>query len=143
MSRHLDGPDVTGREQLNLILRVAMECGVVAALAYWGVRAGDSTPMKVVLGVGAPAIGFGFWGAVDFHQAGRFAELARLTQELAVSGLAALAAYAAGQHTLGIGLASLSGVYHALVYASGARLLKPRAGAPDAARASTAGGGFS
>jgi len=33
----------------------------------------------------------GFWGAVDFHQAGRLAEPLRLVQELAISGLAAVA----------------------------------------------------
>ena len=66
----------------------------------------------------------GFWGAVDFHQAGRLAEPLRLVQELAISGLAAVAVYAAGQHILGwfLGLASIS--YHALVYAQGSRLLK-------------------
>jgi Protein of unknown function (DUF2568) len=114
---------LTRRDALNLSLRVLMEIGVVAGLAYWGVHTGSSTATKVLYGVGAPAIGFGFWGAVDFHQAGRFAEPARYIQELAVSGLAAVAWYAAGRHGLGIALAVLSIVYHALVYASGARLL--------------------
>jgi hypothetical protein len=41
--------------------------------------------------LGAPLVGFGFWGAVDFHQAGRFAEPLRLIQELAISALAAVA----------------------------------------------------
>jgi hypothetical protein len=117
---------MTNRERLNLILRVLVELGVVAGLAYWGVHAGSSTGTKVLFGIGAPALGFGFWGAVDFHRAGRLAEPARLIQELAVSGLAALAWYAAGRHGAGIALAALSVVYHALVYASGARLLKPR-----------------
>jgi NAD(P)-dependent dehydrogenase (short-subunit alcohol dehydrogenase family) len=60
----------------------------------------------------------GFWGAVDFRQAGRLPEPLRLVQELAI------AVYAAGQHILGwfLGLASIS--YHALVYAQGSRLLK-------------------
>jgi Protein of unknown function (DUF2568) len=117
---------MTGREKLLLGLRVLMEVGVVAALATWGVHTGHSTGTKIVYGLGAPALGFGLWGAVDFHQAGPYAEPARLVQELALSGLAAAAWYAAGQPALGIALAAVSVVYHALVYAFRARLLKPR-----------------
>ncbi len=111
---------------LNLPLRVLMEIGVVAALSYWGFHTGSSTAMKIVLEVGAPVVGFGLWGLIDFHQAGRFSEPLRLLQELVISGAAAVALYASGQHVLGLALASLSIVYHALVYASGERLLKPR-----------------
>jgi hypothetical protein len=56
------------------------------------------------------------------------AEPLRLIQELVVSFLAALALYAAGPHVLGVALAVLSVVYHALVYLSGEGLLKPRHG---------------
>ena len=112
-------------QRLNLTLRALLEAGVVAGLAYWGVHAGDTVGGKILLGVGAPVLGFGFWGAVDFRQAGRFAEPLRLAQERAVSGLAAVALHVAGQPALGIALAALSIVYHGLVYASGARLLAP------------------
>ena len=116
-------------QQLNLTLRALLEAGVVVGLAYWGIHLGDDVGERVLLGFGAPILGFGFWGAVDFRQAGRLAEPLRLAQELLVSGLAALALYAAGQVALGIALAALSIVYHGLVYASGARLLAPeRAG---------------
>jgi uncharacterized protein DUF2568 len=120
------------REWLNLIMRVLMEAGLVAALTDWGVHVGGTTSTKILYGIAAPALGFGFWGAVDFHQAGRFAEPARLVQELAISGLAAAAWYAAGRHGLGIALGALSLAYYAHVYASGARLLKPRTGTPAA-----------
>lgn len=110
-------------QRLNLALRALLEASVVLGLAYWGVDAGDDTGGKLLLGVGAPVLGFGFWGAVDFRQAGRLAEPLRLVQELAISALAAAALYAAGQPELGIALAALSIVYHGLVYASGARLL--------------------
>jgi len=115
---------MTRSERLNLVLRVLMEAGVVAALAYWGVETAGSTAAAIVLGIGAPVVGFGFWGAVDFHQAGRFAEPLRLVQELAISGLAAAAWYAAGRHVAGVALAALSLLYHASVYASGQRLLE-------------------
>ncbi len=111
-------------ERLSLVLRAIMEAAIVAALAYWGVHAGDGATAEVALGVLVPAAGFGFWGAVDFHQAGRLAEPLRLAQELVVSGLAALALYAAGRHVLGLALAALSLVYHGLVYLTGGRLLK-------------------
>lgn len=113
-----------GRPELTLLLRVLMEAGIVGAFAWWGYRAGAGTGMKILLAVGAPALGFGFWGAVDFHRAGRLAEPLRLLQELAISGLAAAALYAAGQHLLGWALGMLSVAYHALVYLQGGRLLK-------------------
>ena len=115
-----------GRPVFTLVLRVLMEAGIVAAFAYWGYRAGAGTGMKILLAAGAPALGFGFWGAVDFRQAGRLAEPLRLLQELAISGLAAVAVYAAGQHLLGWALGLLSAAYHALVYLQGGRLLKHR-----------------
>jgi Protein of unknown function (DUF2568) len=120
---------ITPVELTSLVLRVALECGIVAGLAYWGVDRGGSTGTEVLLGIGAPVVGFGFWGAIDFHQAGRLSEPLRLVQELVVSGLAALALWAAGRPWSGLALALLSVGYHAQVYASGARLLKPR---PDA-----------
>jgi Protein of unknown function (DUF2568) len=110
----------------TLILRVLMEAGIVAAFAWWGYQADAGTGMKILLAIGAPALGFGFWGAVDFHQAGRLAEPLRLLQELAISALAATALYTAGQHLLGWALGLLSAAYHTLVYLQGGRLLKPR-----------------
>lgn len=114
----------TRRQALTLALRVLMEAGIVGAFAYWGYQAGAGTGIKILLAVGAPAVGFGFWGAVDFHQAGRLAEPLRLFQELAISGLAAAAFYAAGQHLLSWVLGLVSVIYHALVYLQGGRLLK-------------------
>jgi Protein of unknown function (DUF2568) len=111
--------------RLTLVLRVTMEAAIVAALAMWGYHAGPHAISKIVLALAAPAIGFGIWGVVDFRQAGRFAEAFRLAEELAISGLAALAWYAAGQHTAGAALAIVSVAYHGLVYLGGGRLLKP------------------
>jgi Protein of unknown function (DUF2568) len=124
--RIAEEPAVTPAQRLLLVLRVLMEIGVVAALAFWGVHlGGGTTAAKIALGVAAPALGFGFWGTIDFHQAGRFAETLRLVQELTVSLLATFAGYTAGRHGLAIALGGLSLVYHTLVYATGERLLKP------------------
>ena len=126
---------MTTSDRINLTLRVTMETGVVIALGFWGYHAGGGTAARIALTLGAPLVAFGFWGAVDFHQAGRLAEPLRRAQELAVSGLAALASYAAGQHALAIGLAALSLVYHGLVYATGGQLLKANDPTERAARA--------
>lgn len=115
------------REQirwLNVALRALLELGIVVALGYWGYRTGGSTAGRWALALGAPLVGFGFWGLVDFRWAGRPAELLRLVQELAVSGLAAVAWYSTGQHVLGWALAVLSVAYHVLVYLIGDRLLR-------------------
>ncbi len=124
-------------EGVNLMLRILLEVGVVLGFAYWGFHTGNGTAAKVLLGVGAPVVGFGFWGAIDFHHAGRAAEGLRLIQELGLSGLAALAWSAAGQYALGAAVAALSVIYHSLVYVSGERLLKSRGGL----RSSDAGAG--
>ncbi len=109
---------------LNLSLRVLMELGIVAGFAYWGVHTADSAAGKVLLGIAAPVVGFGVWGALDFRGAGRHAELLRLVEELAISALAALALATSGEAALGAALAAVSVAHHALVYAIGERLLK-------------------
>lgn len=109
---------------LILALRAVLETAIVVGLAYWGWQTGSGTIAKIGLAIGAPVVGFGFWGLVDFRQAGRAAEPLRLVQELAISGLVALSVWSAGQPVLGLLLAVLSIVYHALVYATGGRLLK-------------------
>ena len=124
MSTH--SAPVSPARWVNVALRGALEAGVVGALAYWGVQTADGTVGKVLLGVAAPAVGFGIWGAVDFRRAGRYAEPLRLVEELAISGLAAVALAVVGRPGLGIALATLSVVHHALVYALGDRLLEPR-----------------
>jgi hypothetical protein len=108
----------------NLALRVLMEVGIIVALGYWGFQTAKIISVKILLGIGAPVVGFGFWGLVDFHQAGKAAEPLRLSQELVISGLAAVALYSVGQHTLGWTLGLVSIVYHALVYLLGGKSLE-------------------
>ncbi|HKJ40923.1 MAG TPA: YrdB family protein, partial [Sunxiuqinia sp.] len=105
-------------------LRGIMEACIVVALGIWGYHIGSSQISKILFTGLAPAIGFGFWGAVDFHQFGKRAETFRLIQELVVSGLAALSLYSTGAHLWAWLLAMLSIIHHALVYLLGERLLK-------------------
>lgn len=118
-------PALTPVELVTLVLRVLMETWVVAGFAWWGYQTGHTLLTSVLLAIAAPVIGFGIWGAVDFHQLGRAAELLRLVEELVLSGLAAVCLLVVGQAALGVGLGVLSLVYHVLVYAQGSRLLKP------------------
>lgn len=108
----------------NVAFRGVMEFGIVAAFGYWGYQTGGSSFEKVLLAVVAPLIVFGFWGLVDFHQAGRMAESLRLIQELVITGLAAYVLYIAGQQVLGIALGLISILQHGLVYLCGDTLLK-------------------
>ncbi len=108
----------------NVGLRGLMELGLVVALGYWGAQLGKSTGAKLLLGLGVPTLVFGFWGTVDFHQAGSAAERLRLGEEVIVTGLAAGAWYAAGQHALGWALGITSIIHHILVYVLGGTLLQ-------------------
>jgi Protein of unknown function (DUF2568) len=108
----------------NVALRGVMEFGIVAAMGYWGYQAGSSLVPRVLLAVLAPLIVFGFWGLVDFHQAGRLAEPLRLVQELLICGLVAIALYAAGQPAFAWAFGLIAIVQHSLVYLLGDTLLK-------------------
>ncbi len=101
-----------------------MELGIIAAVAYWGYRFGESTGTMLLWGICAPLLVFGFWGLVDFRNAGFMAEPLRLIQELVISGGAAVALYLSGQHVLGWALGVVSIIHHALVYVLGDTLLK-------------------
>ncbi|MBN9151250.1 MAG: DUF2568 domain-containing protein [Micrococcales bacterium] len=108
------------------MLRVALEVGIVCGSAWWGYVTGGGGWLGILLGFLAAAIVFGIWGAVDFHQAGKYAEALRLVEELVISGLVAWGLVLIAQLGWGLSLLALSIVYHAAVYAVGERLLKPR-----------------
>ena len=113
-----------------------MEVGVVSGLAWWGFDTGGGGALGIFLAVLAPAIGFGVWGAVDFHQAGRYAEHLRLGEELVISGLATWALLDIAQPAWAWVLLAVSVVYHAAVYAAGERLLRNENGPPHQRSAS-------
>lgn len=108
----------------NVGLRAVMELGIILAFGYWGYKTGDGPMMKILLSVGAPLIGFGIWGLVDFRSAGPLAEPLRLIEELVISGFAALAWYSAGVQSLGWTLGMFSVIHHVLVYTLGGTILK-------------------
>ena len=109
---------------INIALRGIIEFGIVAAFACWGIETGGSTLMKTMLGILTPLIMFGFWGIVDFRNAGSAAETLRLIQELIISGLAAFSLYSINQPVLFWILIILSVIHHILVYVLGQKLIK-------------------
>jgi Protein of unknown function (DUF2568) len=119
-----DQANISALQWFNVALRGVMELGIVAAMGYWGYQAGSSLVPKVLLAILAPLIVFGFWGLVDFHQAGHMAEFLRLAQELVISGLAAFALYTSGQQALAWALGLIAIIQHSLVYMLGETLLK-------------------
>jgi hypothetical protein len=101
-----------------------MEMGIIVGFGYWGFHIARGSVLKIIITIFLPVIVFGFWGVVDFHNAGKFSEPLRLIQELVISGAAAVALYASEQHLFGWILALLSIVHHILVYLIGDTLLK-------------------
>ena len=47
----------------TLTIRFLLELCALGALAWWGVRTGQSAPMKALLGAGAPLAAAVLWGA--------------------------------------------------------------------------------
>lgn len=109
---------------INIGLRGTMEAGIVFAFAYLGYHTGTHLYLKVIYLVLFPLVGFGFWGLVNFQGYGKLSEYLRLSQELIITGLAALALYFSGLHFLGFLMAALSIIHHSLLYILGDKLLK-------------------
>lgn len=89
----------------NLTLHFLLELCAFFALGYWGVQTGDTTLMKIVLGVGAFALSTTVWGV--FRVPGEpgkpvvaVSRPVRLTIEWVVTSAAVLGLAATGQTTL-------------------------------------------
>ncbi len=115
---------MTTVRRISLVLRWIMEMGIVLGLAYWGFQTGGSPAVKILLLIAAPVVLFSFWGFVDFRWMGKAAEVVRLVQELAITGLVAAALIAAARPVFGWLLAAVSIVHHILVYLTGDRLIR-------------------
>jgi hypothetical protein len=91
----------------NLALKFLLELGALAAFAYWGSRTGP-TAVNVLLGIAAPLAMAVVWGRYAAPKASRrLAGAARVTLELSVFGLAALALIAAGAPVVAAAFAAL------------------------------------
>lgn len=126
MAEHQAGKEspVSVLQWFNVGLRGLMELGIVVGLGYWGYQVGSTVLTKALLTVLTPLLVFGFWGLVDFHQAGSLAEPLRLLQELVICGGTAVALFVAGQPILAWIFGMIAIVQHGLVHLTGDRLLK-------------------
>ena len=82
---------------LNLLVRLLLELAALAALAYWGFRAGHTLPARLALGLGAPLLAAAIWGQfVSPRAAVQVSAVTRLLLEALVLGGGAAALAAAG-----------------------------------------------
>ena len=102
----------------NLGLRILLELGALAAVAYWGFQTGDGAP-RWVRGIAAPvAVAVVWWLFVSPKAAVGVPRPARLAIELAVWAAAGAALWAAGHPALGIAffvVAVASGILNAVL----------------------------
>ena len=115
---------LTKSQRLNLLLRAILEISIILALAFWGYSTGNNTLSRIIFLILFPMVGFGIWGAIDFHQFSKYGEYFRLIQELIISLGAAWGLYVSGEVTFSWFLVILTIIYHLLVYLSGEKLLK-------------------
>src|SRR5215203_3091530 len=98
-------------------VRFLLELAVLAALAYWGFAEFDGV-VQWVLGLGAPLLVGGVWGAFVAPKASRpTVDPVRLTLELAVFGSGITALRAAGSTALALVFAALVVVHLGLTFA--------------------------
>ncbi len=87
----------------NLALAFLLELCALAALGYWGWRVGQSWPMRLLLGLGAPVLAAVVWGAFVAPKAAvTVPGPVRFALGVVVFGVAALALWAAAQPTLAL-----------------------------------------
>jgi Protein of unknown function (DUF2568) len=113
--------DVTTLQKVKLTLRAMMEFGIVIGAALWGYHVGQSTTTKIILMIAVPALVFGFWALVDFHQIPRIGLHMRFIQEVLISFLTAVALYRTGAHLAGFLLGGVSFAHHSLALLARAR----------------------
>ena len=92
---------------LALTLRFLLELCALAAFGFWGWQVGNTLPLKVAAGIGAPLAAAVVWGLFVSPKASISVPGAvRLLIEAAFFALAVLALLAAGQTTLALALAA-------------------------------------
>ena len=102
---------------INLALRFVLELVVLVALALWGFNASGELVIRLLLGLGAPAIAIAAWGTfVAPKAARRLEDPARLALEIVVFGAGVVAFVASGQLLLGVLLAVAAAISLVLMF---------------------------
>lgn len=108
--------------QLNLVFRFILELVVLVALFLWGVSVSGELIVRVVLGVGAPALAVVVWGLFVAPKASRrLPDPQRLAVEIVVFGAGVLAFLARGDVLLALLLGAAAAISLFLMYQWGQR----------------------
>ncbi|MGW2252488.1 YrdB family protein [Kitasatospora sp. NPDC001660] len=104
----IERPGPVGQRQWTPLTAVnggiafGLELGLLAALCYWGFKAGSDLATRLLLGIGSPALAATVWGL--FLAAGgpqyRLPLAAEIALKLVVLGAGVPALYATGRTTL-------------------------------------------
>jgi hypothetical protein len=101
----------------NLAARFLLELCALAALAYWGYQAGQSTIMKIGLAAGAPLLAAVVWGMFIAPRASvQVPTWVWVILQVVVFGCAAAGLVASGQRTLAAIFVLAVAVNSALLY---------------------------
>jgi hypothetical protein len=112
--------EITVLGALLLTIRFLLELAALGALAWWGVRTGETALMKVLLGAGAPLAMAVVWGAFVAPKAAFAVPGAvHVALQLAVLAAAGGALVAIGKVTAAEALAATAIVNGAALYALG------------------------
>lgn len=103
-------------EWTNDILAFLLELAALAALGYWGFKIGQGVILKIVLGIGTPALAAVLWGLFAApHATFAVPLVAVLAVKALVFGSAAAALYAVGPRATGVAFAVIAAVNTAIV----------------------------
>lgn len=87
---------------LNLLVRFLLELCMLAAVGYWGFKAGSGWAMKIILGIGLPILIAVLWGLFIAPKAiYPLSGISYLALELILLGSGAVALFASGRSDLG------------------------------------------
>lgn len=107
---------------INLLARFVLELAILVALAAWGWRATDSTPLAVALAIGAPVAWAIIWGMLVAPKAPRrMPDPARLVFELVLFAVVAVLLVSVHLAPIGIALAAAAALNSLLMIPFGQR----------------------
>jgi hypothetical protein len=104
-------------KSFNLSLAFFLELAMLAAFAYWGFHSGQSTIIKIGLGIGIPLLTAVIWGLfMAPNSSMRLQGAAYLALKLVLFGLAVAALITTSKDTLGIVLGVVVVINTILLY---------------------------
>ena len=116
------------KNPLNLVLSFLLEVSALAAMGYWGWKAGEG-PFRWVLTIGTPLLAATLWGVFRVPEDPGKAPVpipasARFLLELVFFAFAIWCLFAAGQASLGWGMLAITSLHYIVSYDRIIRFLK-------------------